>query len=209
MELLKYADESANLTLTVDMYGGGPDAAAAAHKAQKVLQLDMPFPGPLDHIQVADTHSIFINPSTSEVLCTTTAEALAMGKFVILPSHPSNDFFTQFPNCLPYATKDEFVGNVYYALTHDPEPLTDAVAHTLSWEAATERLMAAACIPTAEWDEQQQRSSSWNNSTNRAAAASPEDTTVTTTMASTSSMEEPGIEVCSCVCACVYVCVHL
>jgi hypothetical protein len=91
-----------------------------------------------------------VNPSTSEVLCTTSAEALAMGKFVILPSHPSNDFFAQFPNCLTYTTKEEFVGFLYYALTHSPVPLTKEYSYALTWQAATERLMAAASIPTRE-----------------------------------------------------------
>jgi digalactosyldiacylglycerol synthase len=94
MELLKFAEESASLRVSVDMYGGGPDMEAAAKKAEK-MELDMPFHGPLDHAELAETHKIFVNPSTSEVLCTTSAEALAMGKFVILPSHPSNDFFAQ------------------------------------------------------------------------------------------------------------------
>lgn len=104
MELLKYAEESANLRVSVDMYGGGPDLEVAAKKADK-LSLDMPFHGPLDHAELAFTHKIFVNPSTSEVLCTTSAEALAMGKFVILPSHPSNDFFAQVSSmeiCLIY-----------------------------------------------------------------------------------------------------------
>lgn len=94
MELLKYAEDSADLKVSVDMYGGGPNMEAAAKKADK-LKLSMPFLGPLDHAELAYTHKIFVNPSTSEVLCTTSAEALAMGKFVIIPSHPSNDFFAQ------------------------------------------------------------------------------------------------------------------
>ena len=73
-----------------------------------------------------------------------------MGKFVIIPSHPSNDFFAQFPNCLTYATKEEFVGNLYYAMTHAPAPLTEDYAYALSWQAATQRLVAAACIPKEE-----------------------------------------------------------
>jgi digalactosyldiacylglycerol synthase len=159
MELLKYAEESAALRVAVDMYGGGPDMDAASKKSQK-LGLDMIFHGPLDHAELAYTHKIFVNPSTSEVLCTTSAEALAMGKFVILPSHPSNDFFAQFPNCLTYATKEEFVGELYYAMTHAPEPLSDEYAFALSWEAATQRLEAAGCITMEEHEQMQQALSS-------------------------------------------------
>lgn len=164
MELLKYAEESADLkNITVDMYGSGPDMDAANNKAQK-LDLDMPFYGALDHSELAYTHKIFINPSTSEVLCTTSAEALAMGKFVILPSHPSNDFFVQFPNCLTYATKEEFVGNLYYAMTHSPEPLTYEYLYALSWEAATERLILASSI-TVEEDIQMKQAIAANEAT--------------------------------------------
>lgn len=109
MELLKYAEESAGIRIHVDMFGGGPDMDAAEAKAQS-LDVDMEFLGPIDHGELGISHKIFINPSTSEVLTTTTAEALAMGKFVVLPSHPSNDFFAQFSNCLTYANKEEFVG---------------------------------------------------------------------------------------------------
>lgn len=42
------------------------------------------------------------------------------------------------------------VGNLYYALTHSPEPLTDEFSHALSWEAATDRFVAAGSISAAE-----------------------------------------------------------
>lgn len=149
MELIKYAEESAGLKVKVDMYGGGPNKDEASAKAQS-MGLDMPFHGPIDHAELGWTQKVFINPSTSEVLCTTVAEALAMGKFVVLPSHPSNDFFCQFPNCLPYSNKEEFVGNLYYALTHAPEPMSEEYSYALSWEAATERFAAAGSVSVAE-----------------------------------------------------------
>jgi hypothetical protein len=74
----------------------------------------------------------------------TTAEALAMNKFVLLPVHPSNNFFDAFPNALFYKTPQEFCHLLLYAQRHDPVPLDDALRHRLSWAAATDRLISAA-----------------------------------------------------------------
>jgi hypothetical protein len=47
------------------------------------------FLGVKDHAFMRDipAHKIFLNASVTEVLCTTTAEALAMGKFALIPKH--------------------------------------------------------------------------------------------------------------------------
>eukprot|EP00980_Cylindrotheca_fusiformis_P029515 scaffold23497_cov106-Cylindrotheca_fusiformis.AAC.2 len=125
------------------------------------------FHGRQDHAQFCRDYKVIVNPSVTEVLCTTTAEALAMGKFAIIPEHPSNDFFIQFPNCrkfpllkvgvmgvgwriVSYKNKVEFVTNLVHALTHDPAPMTDELSYIFSWEAATERLIQSSAITMKE-----------------------------------------------------------
>jgi len=104
------------------------------------------FPGRKDHALLTDGYKIFVNPSITEVLCTTTAEAIAMGKFAIIPVHPSNTFFEQFPNCLTYQRKSDFVSKLQYAIAHDPTPLSDEHFNILTWEAANERCVQASMI---------------------------------------------------------------
>jgi digalactosyldiacylglycerol synthase len=84
-------------------------------------------------------YKIFINTSRSEVICTTTAEALGQGRFVILPSDPSNDGYRKFKNCLVYDTPEQFYIHLKFALTHLPE--MDEQVKELTWEAATDRLL--------------------------------------------------------------------
>lgn len=109
------------------------------------------FLGVMDHALTKDMSlRIFLNPSVSEVLCTTTAEALAMGKFVIIPRHPSNMFFEQFPNALMYDTFDDAVDQLIFAMKNMPDPLCEEFARLLSWEAATERLIKASAVTSDE-----------------------------------------------------------
>ena len=109
------------------------------------------FMGRKDHLEMKDVpQNIFLNMSTSEVLCTTSAEALAMGKFVILPKHPSNEFFIQFPNCLAYDDLDDCVVKLQYALANKPEPLSQKDQHKLSWEGAIERLYESSVVSSKD-----------------------------------------------------------
>ena len=65
-------------------------------------------------------------------------------------AHPSNLFFMQFPNCLPYQSKLEFAANLSFALQNEPEPLTPSLAHQFTWEAATDRFVNASAITMRE-----------------------------------------------------------
>uniref|UniRef100_A0A804MNU5 digalactosyldiacylglycerol synthase n=1 Tax=Zea mays TaxID=4577 RepID=A0A804MNU5_MAIZE len=125
----------------LDVYGSGEDSQEVQSTAKR-LDLSLNFFKGRDH---ADNSlcgcKVFKNPSISDVLCTTTAEALAMGKFVICAEHPSNEFFMSFPNCLTYKTSEEFVARVKEAMDREPQPLTPEQRYNLSREAATERFM--------------------------------------------------------------------
>ncbi|KAJ7533131.1 hypothetical protein O6H91_13G034600 [Diphasiastrum complanatum] len=127
--------------LDMDVFGSGEDSAEVQATAEK-LGLAISFHQGRDHADDSlQSYKVFINPSVSDVVCTTTAEALAMGKIVVCANHPSNEFFRSFPNCLTYSSSEEFVEKVKQAMTSEPVPLSQEHEYLLSWEAATDRFL--------------------------------------------------------------------
>ncbi|KAE9592237.1 hypothetical protein Lal_00035287 [Lupinus albus] len=129
--------------LEVDLYGSGEDSDEVQDAAKK-LELAIRVHPACDHADpLFHDYKLFLNPSTTDVVCTTTAEALAMGKIIVCANHCSNDFFKQFTNCWTYDDGDGFVKLTLKALAEEPAQLTDTERHDLSWEAATERFLKA------------------------------------------------------------------
>lgn len=138
------ADGSLELN-PVRLYGSGPDEQDIDSEVQRLSLEDLVELHPaIDH---ADPHlngyDIFVNPSVSEVLCTATAEAIAMGKIVLIAKHPSNEFFEQFSNCHTFSDAADFVAQLQRLQYASPLPLRDQEVFALSWRAATERLVDA------------------------------------------------------------------
>ncbi|CAN6284787.1 unnamed protein product [Urochloa humidicola] len=145
--------------LKMELYGSGEDSDEVKASAKR-LSLDIRvYPGRDHGDSIFHDYKVFINPSTTDVVCTTTAEALAMGKIVICANHPSNEFFKRFPNCHMYNTEKEFVRLTMKALGQEPIPLSDELRHELSWEAATERFVRVADIAPTKSAGQQAPSS--------------------------------------------------
>ncbi|KAI4328752.1 hypothetical protein L6164_021084 [Bauhinia variegata] len=145
-ELLKLLRDHQNELsgLEVDLFGSGDDSDEVQQAAENLKLTVRVHPG-RDHADpLFHDYKLFLNPSTTDVVCTTTAEALAMGKIVVCANHPSNDFFKKFPNCRTYDDSDGFVKATLAALTEEPAQLTEAQRHELSWEVATERFLNAA-----------------------------------------------------------------
>lgn len=145
----------------VACFGSGPDRESIIITAQSLglssaevgdephsLPLRF-FPG-VDHAsEELRDYRIFVNPSTSDVLCTATAEALAMGKRVVIARHPSNDFFeANFPGrvfCFEPGDGNDFLEAIKSADPMAPlEPLSQKQRDLLTWESASERLFDAA-----------------------------------------------------------------
>jgi len=125
-------------SFSLHVYGFGSDLQNIIHSTR---HLPIRYhPVAMDHAQLGH-YKVFVNPCVSDVLCTTTAEALAMGKFVICADHPSNDFFKAFPNCLFFSTPNEFKRHIRFTMLHHPQPLSLHHQTLLSWEAATLRLL--------------------------------------------------------------------
>jgi len=125
----------------VDVFGHGEDLLAVIDEARQG-SLNVSFHPPIDHASPEiQSYKVFVNPSQSEVLSTTTAEALAMGKFVVIQRHPSNNFFLPFRNTLAYSTPEEFLEKLAWALDSQPAPLTAFERRELSWDGATERFL--------------------------------------------------------------------
>lgn len=137
--------------LPIDFFGAGPDLDAVRKRvsASHGLSLVQIHGRVVDHAsEYLQRYKVYVNPSKSDVVCTATAEALAMGKFVVCLKHPSNEFFCTFDNCLIYETAEQFSSQLAFALAHEPKSLSTKDAFRLSWEAATQRFYEASYIPS-------------------------------------------------------------
>ena len=129
--------------LHVDLYGNGEDSAKVQAAAAKAA-VDLRFFSGRDHSDESiHAYKVFVNPSQTEVLSTTTAEALAMGKFVVIERRPENAFFERFANVFTYETPEQFRVALRTALASTPAPLSEEESHALSWAGGTERFLGA------------------------------------------------------------------
>lgn len=150
MDNMKLHYNQTGRSLPIDFFGAGPDVEEVQDelrkcKAYKHVNFDARVADPTG--EWLQGYKVFVNASRSDVVCTATAEALAMGKLVVCLKHPSNEFFSTFKNCFTYSTGKEFGPLVERVVSMAPQPLSEQDAYRLTWEAATERLYDAVRLP--------------------------------------------------------------
>jgi len=93
---------SAETNLSIDIYGDGPNKLEIELAAKKA-GANFNFMGSTNRVdRVLKKYDLFINPSESEVYCTTNCEALAAGLYLLIPDHVSNAGFGDYENALFY-----------------------------------------------------------------------------------------------------------
>jgi len=140
----------------LNAFGSGPDAEEISKMVEKMNsdrggQIMKMLPGRNHGEKEFEQYKVLVNASTTEMLCTVTAEALAMGKRVVLPDHPSNAYFkANFEErCHFFKLQDaeSFHSALEEALQQEgPVPLPVEAEARLSWESALERFYDAAQV---------------------------------------------------------------
>ncbi|WPZ35788.1 glycosyltransferase [Thalassobaculum sp. OXR-137] len=117
---------AARMNLPIDILGEGPDGAAISALARE-LDAPVSFLGPSrtpwTHL---DRYRVFFNPSLSENMCTTTAEALVAGRHVVMPECTGNEPFKAYRNAHFYSDAEGAVAALTRAMTEDPLPPDDS-----------------------------------------------------------------------------------
>lgn len=124
---------SARLDLPIDVHGDGPDEGAirtAAREAGARVRFMGPTASPWEVIK---DYRVFFNPSLSEVLCSTTAEALVAGRHVVLPDCPANRPFLDLPNVHVYSTPEQAERALLCAITAEVQP-PDMARDRFDWQ---------------------------------------------------------------------------
>lgn len=129
--------------LPVDVIGEGGDGEAIRERA-RTAGAPLRFHGASgEPWTLIGPHRVFLNPSRSEVLCTTTAEALAAGRHVVIPDCPANAPFAAYPNAHLYRDLDGAVAALARVM-ETPPAAPDAARRAFDWMQAC-RTVAGLC----------------------------------------------------------------
>lgn len=140
-------ETSARTRRPVDIYGSGYDEAAIRRLAER-KRAPVVFHGSHDSPWAAlDAYRVFFNPSKSETLCTTTADALVAGRNVVLPRCAGNLPFHDYPNTFFYEPADGPDAALAAAVRADPAP-PDLARTDFDWNTACDRAAQLCRLPS-------------------------------------------------------------